>query len=231
MNGKLILFSSLHLITSITVILLIFFSLFFLKKFKINLHKKYGIFLILYFIIDSLIRNSVRELHFAEYLPLHICSALFFIAAYGFYYKNTIAHQISFFWTFAFTIQSLVTPIPGDVVFSIEYYRYFLTHGLVIFNAFYALLIIDIKVTFKSLIHSFIALQVLMVLATPFNYFFDLNFVFLSEKPPSPTPVDHFGPWPWYILVVDFVSFCVFGILFLLMKILRPHKNNRASEY
>lgn len=226
MKENLVLFSTTHYISSLTVIFIIALSVFLCSKFKISFGKKYSVFLIIYYVLDCMIRNSVRELHIIEYLPLHICSILFFISAYSFYKESIIGHQITFFWTFSLTLQSLIFPIPGDHLYSLEFFRYFLTHGLIIFNACYVFFRLNIPLNFQSLLNSFYALQILIIIAIPFNYFFELNFMFLNQKPPSPTPVDFFGPWPWYVLVVDLITFMVFSLLLLLTKIISRIRGN-----
>lgn len=225
MSEKLILFSTTHLVTSATVVALIGGAVYICRRQNIILGKAYSLFLVVYYFADALVRHQIKALTPIEYVPLHICSILFFIGAFAHYKKNKLAHQISFFWTFAMTLQSLITPTLKDGVYTLEFFRYFLTHGLIIFNATYVISVLRIKITFRSLINSFVALQALLVVAFVTNLAFDVNFIFLKEKPPSPTPVDLLGPWPWYIGGVDLALLLIFILLYFVMRLFNINKD------
>ena len=41
------------------------------------------------------------------------------------------------------------------------------------------------------------------------------NFAFASRPPDNPSLIDHLGPWPWYLLAMQFIALLFFFLLAL----------------
>jgi uncharacterized membrane protein YwaF len=47
-----------------------------------------------------------------------------------------------------------------------------------------------------------------------FNWITDGNYLFICHKPENGSIMDFFGPWPWYILVLEVVGIVSFYIYY-----------------
>lgn len=70
-----------------------------------------------------------------------------------------------------------------------------------------------------------IASNVYAALIGTFDYFFKTDYMFLRSKPPTPSLLDVLGPWPWYILVCEFVALGLFLLLYLPFRHPAPVRN------
>ena len=80
----------------------------------------------------------------------------------------------------------------------------------------YATVVYEIRPSFKSLIKSFIALNVFLGVAAIVNVLLDANYFWICGKPVNqigeriPTLLDYMGSWPWYIITGEFVALAHF---------------------
>jgi hypothetical integral membrane protein (TIGR02206 family) len=220
------LFGATHLITVLIVLGVITFVVGVARCKGVGKARKWGrwigIGLPVYYLLESIFRYTVSHTEFIVLLPFELCSILFFIGAYAHLKKSKIAAEVVFLWTCAGTIHTLITPTPDDIFPSIEYSRYFLNHGLLIFNAFYILIALGVPITFKSVLRAFGAFVGWAVFVGLIDWIFNRNFMFIRAKPYVPTFMDLFGPWPIYLFVnlaVIFVSFVIWwGIAVLIRR-------------
>lgn len=57
--------------------------------------------------------------------------------------------------------------------------------------------------------------NVYLVIVGLLNYPLDTNFLYLREKPPVPTMLDHLGEFPWFLLTGQIVALALFFIVYL----------------
>lgn len=50
------------------------------------------------------------------------------------------------------------------------------------------------------------------------NIVVDGNYMFLQRKPVNGSLLDYLGPYPWYIVTLELVSFLIFFILWILFR-------------
>jgi hypothetical integral membrane protein (TIGR02206 family) len=51
------------------------------------------------------------------------------------------------------------------------------------------------------------------IVATAGNLFTGGNYMFLRERPETPSLLDYMGPWPWYILSAALLALSLFALL------------------
>lgn len=174
--------------------------------------KVLGVVLLVYYAVEGWVRVTWLHMPPILLLPGELCNALFFVGAFALITDSKVAHEILFFWTFAGTIHSLITPTPLDGWPSVEYVRFFAGHGILVLAATYAVVALDVTVTRGSLLRAAIALQVWEGLVALVDYALDLNFMFLRRPPPSPTLFDALGPWPWYLVSLEGIALVSFAV-------------------
>lgn len=171
-----------------------------------------GVTLLVYYALEGWLRVATMGVPPVLLLPFELCSALYFIGAFALIAHNAIAYELLFFWAFAGTVHALITPTPLEGWPSVEYVRYFVSHGLLILAASYAVLALDRAMTWMSLLRAAIALQLWEGLVALVDWGLDQNFMYLRRPPPSPTLIDALGPWPIYLLSLEAVAIASFAV-------------------
>jgi hypothetical integral membrane protein (TIGR02206 family) len=220
------LFGATHLITVLIVLSVITLVVGIARYKGVETARKWGrrigIGLPIYYLLESIFRYTEFHVEFIVLLPFEICSILFFIGAYAYLTGSVIAAEIVYLWTCAGTIHTLITPTPDDIFPSIEYARYFVSHGLLIFNAFYMLIALGVRITFKSVLRAYGAFLGWMVFVGMIDWIFDRNFMFLRAKPYVSSAMDWMGPWPAYLITgqsLVIVSFLIWwGVAVLIRR-------------
>jgi uncharacterized membrane protein YwaF len=54
-----------------------------------------------------------------------------------------------------------------------------------------------------------------MLFVTIINYMLGSNYMYTLRKPATSSLLDYMGPWPWYLLVAEFVALFLFLLLYL----------------
>src|SRR6185503_1689063 len=107
---------------------------------------------------------------------------------------------------------SLITPTPGAGFPSLEFFRYFTCHGLLILSAVYSLIAIGRRLTLRSMIRALVALQAWQLFVALIDLISGENFMYQRHKPPSPTLFDALGPWPYYLLGIEVIAIVSFYV-------------------
>jgi hypothetical integral membrane protein (TIGR02206 family) len=203
-------FGLLHLVTVAIVLAVIAAVVAWGRRISIDdarkLGRALGATLVVYYVVESVVRVTMLGVPPVLLLPMELCSALFFIGAYALYTGNALALEVLFFWAFAGTIHALITPTPGEGFPSLEYVRYFVCHGLLVLVATYAVLALDLALSWKSVLRALLALQLWELVVAAVDLALDQNFMYLRHPPPSPTLIDSLGPWPVYLVSLELVG-------------------------
>jgi len=151
-----------------------------------------------------------------EHLPVHLCRFTNLAIPLVMVWRSFLAYEILFFWGLSAMLQASFTPDIAAGFPHFHYFRFWLGHQGVILALIYATVVYEIRPTFKSLIKSFIALNIFLVIAAIVNVLMDTNYFWICSKPVNhigeriPTLLDYLGPWPWYILSAEFVALAHF---------------------
>ncbi len=158
-------------------------------------------------------------------LPLYLCSLLGLIIPIFTFYKKQWMFEILLFWIIAGTTQAIITPdIPVGFP-SFEFFRYWIVHlGLVVIMLYFVI-VLNYNPSLKSVFKSFFALQVYVIVMVAVNYVLDANYFYLNQKPESATLLDHFGDWPYYIVVSQLILIPYFLLIYL------PFHLSKKSSY
>ena len=144
--------------------------------------------------------------------------------------KPDVAVELVYFWSMLGTLLAIVTPaIDNDFPYW-HFITYFTLHGLVVISA--AVLV------FGERIHprpgapwrALVAVNLYAVAVGALDAALGQNFLFLCHKPAEATLLDHFGPWPIYILVAEVVALAGFWLLYLPFGLVDLSGRGRATS-
>jgi len=153
---------------------------------------------------------------FKEHLPVHLCRFANLMIPLVMVWRSYLVYEILFFWGFSGMLQASITPDIAAGYPHFHYFRFWLGHQGLILAIVYATVVYDIRPTFKSLIKSFIALNIFLIFAAIINVLMEANYLWICGKPVNqigeqiPTLLDYLGSWPWYILSAEFVALAHF---------------------
>lgn len=148
-------------------------------------------------------------------LPLHLCGAAVVLSAVLLVNKNYRLYEIVYFWGLGGAIQALLQPDIGAYSFPhYRFFQFFTSHGLIVTASLYSTFSFGYRPRFRSVFRVFLITNVYMLFIALFNYIFDGNYLFICHKPETASIMDYFGPWPWYILVLEVVGLVSFLIYY-----------------
>jgi len=151
---------------------------------------------------------------FPSHVPLELCDASIWLIIACLLTLKPAIFDIAYYWALAGATQSLFTPnLVNPTPFLSVWF--FLDHSLIVCATLYLIWSGHARPRPGSVIRSFVAANIYAVLVGTFDSIFKTNYMFLRSKPPTPSLLDFLGPWPWYILVGEFIALGLFLMLYL----------------
>jgi hypothetical integral membrane protein (TIGR02206 family) len=148
-------------------------------------------------------------------LPLHLCDAAMVLALVSLLWPRRGPVEILYFWAVAGSGLAMLTP---DLPWGFprwEFVVFFGLHGLVLVAAVVLVFGLGLRPRRGSPGRAFLVTLALAAVAGTVDLLLGVNFMFLRGTPPTPTLLDHMGPWPVYIVVAAAVAFALFHLLAL----------------
>jgi hypothetical integral membrane protein (TIGR02206 family) len=150
-----------------------------------------------------------------EFLPLHLCDAAIFVGIFALVTRHALASELLYFWALAGSTLAMVTP---EVIWAFPDWRFvvfFLMHGLTVIAAAVLTFGFGCRPRPGAAWRAFGLTLAYAAFVALLNRLFDANFLYLRAKPVTPTLLDHFGPWPWYIVASGAIGLALFHVLAL----------------
>ena len=213
---------NLYLIGTFTIWFLVLFT----GKVILNLEQRRIFVLLLIFItisqelIDDILRWNVGIWDVAEDLPLHMCGISFFTSTYALYSKNQTVFELSYFWGLAGAFQAIITPDPTRFVMDVSLFWNFLSHGLIILNVLWMIVIDNMRCRVGSYLNAIIITNGILFIISIVNSILGGNYWFICEKPGGESPFI-MGEWPLYIIGFQISGILLLGLFYIPMIILR----------
>ena len=174
-----------------------------------------AILLIVQEISLSVWRISIGTWTAGSSLPLHLCGFAILLAAVGLINRNYTIYELVYFWGLGGAIQALLTPDIGEYGYPhYRFFQFFVSHGLLILASLYMTWVGGMRPTHRSVWKAWIFTNIYMLPIALFNWITDGNYLFICHKPENGSIMDFFGPWPWYILVLEVVGIVSFYIYY-----------------
>jgi hypothetical integral membrane protein (TIGR02206 family) len=151
---------------------------------------------------------------FPNHIPLELCDASLWLIVISLLTLNRAIFDIAYYWAIAGATQSLFTPnlVNPTPFLSIQF---FVDHGLIVCATLYLIWSGQLRPRPGSVTRSLIAANIYALIVGAFDLAFKTDYMFLRSRPPTPSLLDYLGPWPWYILVGEFVALTLFFLLYL----------------
>lgn len=155
-------------------------------------------------------------------LPLHLTDVVSIVAVLALIRPGPLAFELTWFWGLTASLLAVVTPDLGQTFPSFFYFNYFLSHSGVVVAAAFLAAGVGLEPRPGAVWRALAATACVAVVAATANVLTGGNYMFLAERPSSPSPLDLMGPWPWYIAAAGLVALVLFVLLDL------PFRHRRA---
>jgi len=148
------------------------------------------------------------------HLPFHLCRFANLAIPFVMIWKKERLFQVLYFWGMSGMLQGAITPDVTHGFPHFHYFRFFIGHNGMVLVLIYAIVVFDLRPTLKGLWDSFLALNAFLVFAAIVNLILDSNYFWICGKPPTASLLDYLGPWPWYILIAEFVALLHYSVAY-----------------
>lgn len=148
-------------------------------------------------------------------LPLYLCDVVSFVLAYALVRRRQRWAELGYIWGMAGTLQGLLTPTLQYSWDAPEYYAFFVQHGGVPVAALTLAFGTALKPQPNAFGRVVFWSWIYMLVVYGLNWLLGANYGFLNAKPSAATLFDYMGPYPWYLLTLQFVGFALYALLLI----------------
>lgn len=162
-----------------------------------------------------------------KHLPFQLCRFSNIVVILMLNYRREFWFQIIYYWTVTAVLQASFAPDMQQDFPHFYFFRFFIGHTGMILAVVYALVVYEMKPTLQGYKNGFIATNIYALFTILLNLSLGSNYFYTLAKPQTASPLDHFGPWPWYILVCEVILLVQGGLFYIhiwLPKLLRMKK-------
>jgi hypothetical integral membrane protein (TIGR02206 family) len=148
-------------------------------------------------------------------LPLHLTDIVTVIAALALWSRSRLLFELTYFWGLTAALLAVLTPgLDHDEGFpSFFFWHYFATHSGVVLAGLFLAFGLGMTARSGAVRRMLLATLAWAAVATVGNIVTGGNYMFLGERPETPSILDYMGPWPWYILVATLLALALFVLL------------------
>lgn len=206
---------------SAVIILVLLVGSSYLKK-QVNIYITYimGIALFVSSITSPLRTYLAGNFSIAVDLPFHLCGISAFICSVMPFLKNKQRlFDFVFYTGIIGGIMGILTPQMSDYDGSFYvYFVFYMRHILIFTMPIYMLRNLGLSLTKKSMVRTFVILNILLAFIMPFNFIVGGNYMYLAEPPQVNNPLI-IGEWPYYVIWFEVFVILLLLLLYYLSKI------------
>ncbi len=160
-------------------------------------------------------------------LPLDLCDVVLWLTVYALATLRPWALDLVFYLGLAGSGMAILTPDVGAPFPSLPAVSFFLAHGGVVAAILFLVLSGALRPRPGSWWRALAWVNAYAAAVFAFDLAFGTNYMYLREKPASPSLLDWLGPWPWYILGAEVVAVVLLTLLYLPF---RPGRRPREMD-
>mgnify|MGYP000088298119 CR=1 FL=1 len=216
--------SFMHL-TALTIITLLLILLYSGRKYlrgnqRMRAIVRYGLVVVLALseIFLQIWNISNDQWNWADSLPLQLCSLSLVLSIILLLTRSYAIYEVVFFIGIVGALQAVLTPALDYSFPHLRFFHFFIAHFAIIAASLYMTWVEGYRPTFRSVIKTMAALQLLLPFIIAVNYWTGGNYMFLARKPITVSLLDMLGPWPWYLFMLEGIAFGLFLFLYLPFK-------------
>ncbi len=199
-----------------TLLTVIFYYFISYSKNKEKLLKGLAIGVLTVKIVEIMIRYNLGE-SWKTLLPLHLCNLTLILVIIGSLLNNKCILKVTFFWS-AGAVFALITPEVRVLFPSFLNISFFVTHVYVVLISVIQYRLFNLKPTFKSWYIALFYINIASIIIFFINKRLGTNYLFVNRKPAFTSPLDYFGDWPNYIIVVMLLYIAITFVMYILLK-------------
>ncbi len=166
-------------------------------------------------------KGLAHELSWDYALPFELCHCVMFACAIALLRLVPLAFEITYFLGLAGTLQAVLTPDIRQGFPSWEFILFFWSHGVVLLAVAYLITCQHVKPRPGSVLRMLLLVNLYAVIVGGIDAIAGWNYGYLCRKPGVPSLLDYLGPWPWYLVSLEFVALANFVLLALPWRLLR----------
>jgi hypothetical integral membrane protein (TIGR02206 family) len=206
--------------STVIILALLVGSSFLKKQYNIYINYIMGIALFMSSIISPLRTYFAGNFSIAVDLPFHLCGISAFICSVVPFLKNKQRlFDFVFYTGIIGGIMGILTPQMSDYDGSFYvYFIFYMRHILIFTMPIYMLRNLGLSLTKKSMVRTFVILNLLLAFIMPFNFIVGGNYMYLAEPPQVNNPLI-IGEWPYYVIWFEVFVVLLLLLLYYLSKI------------
>ena len=143
-------------------------------------------------------------------VPLQLCDLTLVLMVWALWSARPVPATLAYFWALAGSLQAVLTP---DLAWGFPDYwwvKFFISHCGMVLSAVYLAATGRVAASHGWVWRAFALVNAYAASAGLVNWLFGTNLGYLARKPAQPSLLDWFGPWPWYILVMEAAALASF---------------------
>lgn len=156
-------------------------------------------------------------------IPIHLCGISALICCVIMFIPEN-KRQFLFEFLFYFGIiggaMSILTPLIDNYYGSINFFylQFFIKHAIIIAFPIYLRNHLNMELRTYSWLRAFIAVNVLLAIIMPLNFYIGSNYMYLAEAPAVDNPLILTTQWPLYVLTWEPIVFALILITYYFSK-------------
>jgi hypothetical integral membrane protein (TIGR02206 family) len=174
---------------------------------------------------------GVKNADLSTALPLQLCDAGIFVAAFALVLRTQLLVEVTYFWGLAGTIQALITPEVPDRFPKFPYFQYYFAHGGIITAALFLVVGLGLWPRLGAVLRVFVVTVTYTLIVGAIDAATGANYMFLRAKPSTGSLLDLLGPWPWYVAWAGLIAAALFTVLYLPFFLLRRRSTLVANAH
>ena len=163
-------------------------------------------------------------------LPLQVCGLMGVVAPLALLTGNRWLRAAMYFCTFTLTIQAFIQPILVLGPVTLEFWRFWLLHSLILCCGVYDLVVLRFRPGWSDVARACVMSTAYVALIVPVNLMIGTNYGFVGNPPNQAQPpmIALLGPWPERIVVLMALVF--FGYLLAMLPWIGARRRTAADR-